>query len=171
MFTPVSIVINGLGLNITGLSYNGSLWVCFVSCRKMLPDPGVFGKCLTDSFAELVAAATGKAKAVPVAGETARRPARKARPVVVAGEAPVVAPVRKKAAVKRVLEKASTGTGSLESKPPVAEVQAKVPVARKPRAKKAAVAKPVEAIATPMPAADIAASAVAVAEGSKDSTE
>jgi diacylglycerol O-acyltransferase len=78
MFTPVSIVINGLGLNITGLSYNGSLWVCFVSCRKMLPDPGVFGKCLTDSFAELVAAATGKAKA-EAGGRGNRRSAPRTR--------------------------------------------------------------------------------------------
>jgi diacylglycerol O-acyltransferase len=171
MFTPVSIVINGLGLNITGLSYNGSLWVCFVSCRKMLPDPGVFGKCLTDSFAELVAAATGKAKAAPVAGEGARRPARKARPVAVVGETPVVEPVLKKATAKRVLEKAAAGTGSLENKPAVTGVPAKAPVDRKPRAKKVAVAKPVEAIAAPAPAEDIAAPAIAAAEGSKGSAE
>ena len=75
MFAPLSIIIDGIGLNITGFSYNGKLWVCFVSCRKMLPDPGLFGQCLNESFAELVDAATAGAKAAhpPVAGAPARR--------------------------------------------------------------------------------------------------
>ncbi|HEX9195439.1 MAG TPA: WS/DGAT domain-containing protein, partial [Azonexus sp.] len=53
-------IIDGIGLNLTGLSYNGTLWVCFVSCRKMLPDPAAFVKCLAESFDELVSAAVGK---------------------------------------------------------------------------------------------------------------
>jgi hypothetical protein len=60
MFMPLSIIIDGIGLNLTGLSYNGTLWVCFVSCRKMLPDPAVFVNCLAESFDELVAAAVSK---------------------------------------------------------------------------------------------------------------
>jgi hypothetical protein len=42
---------------MTGFSYNGTLWVCFVACRDMLPDPAVFGACLTESFDEILAAA------------------------------------------------------------------------------------------------------------------
>ncbi len=57
LFLPVSIAFSGLGLNITGFSYNGTLWVCFVSCRQMLPDPSEFAQCLNDSFEELVTAA------------------------------------------------------------------------------------------------------------------
>ena len=85
MFTPVSIVIDGVGLNLTGLSYNGTLWVCFVSCRKMLPDPSVFVQCLNQSFDELVAAAAGKrqpdAETGPAAPRTRRAAAAAPAPV------------------------------------------------------------------------------------------
>lgn len=57
VFLPVSAVIDGIGLNLTGFSYDGMLWVCFVACRKMLPDPKFFRQCLNDSFAEIVSAA------------------------------------------------------------------------------------------------------------------
>lgn len=73
MFTPISIAIDGVGLNLTGLSYNGTLWVCFVSCRKMLPDPGVFVKCLTESFNELLAATVGKPEPQAETRPAARR--------------------------------------------------------------------------------------------------
>ncbi len=52
-FAPVSIAIDGLGLNVTGFSYNGTLWLCAVACRDMMPDPAFFADCLRDSFAEL----------------------------------------------------------------------------------------------------------------------
>jgi len=101
MFTPVSIVIDGVGLNLTGLSYNGTLWVCFVSCRKMLPDPSVFVQCLNQSFAELVAAAVGQrkpgAETRPAAPRTRRTAA--AAPAA-ADQAAAVAPVRKRATAK-----------------------------------------------------------------------
>jgi diacylglycerol O-acyltransferase len=57
IFLPVSIAFNGIGLNMTGFSYNGALWVCFVACRNMLPDPRFFRQCLIDSFAEILDAA------------------------------------------------------------------------------------------------------------------
>jgi hypothetical protein len=56
-FAPVSIAMDGLGLNITGFSYHGTLWMCSVACRDMIPDPGFFADCLRSSFADLVAAA------------------------------------------------------------------------------------------------------------------
>ena len=103
MFTPISIIIDGIGLNITGLSYNGKLWVCFVSCRKMLPDPGLFGQCLSESFAELVAAASAGApkKRRPVtraarAGKAAKNPAP-ATPAVAGEPAAAKPPARKRA--------------------------------------------------------------------------
>lgn len=75
VFLPISIPFNGIGLNMTGFSYNGVLWVCFVSCRNMLPDPKFFRQCLNDSFAEILEAAkklprldgAAKPKAKPVA--------------------------------------------------------------------------------------------------------
>jgi WS/DGAT/MGAT family acyltransferase len=80
LYLPVSIAFDNLGLNITGFSYNGVLWVCFVSCRKMMPDPGVFAECLKQSFAELVqsAVAHGIGKPAPAASRkkrAAKRPA------------------------------------------------------------------------------------------------
>jgi hypothetical protein len=49
--------MNGLGLNVTGFSYRGTLWVCAVACREMMPDPGFFADCMRAAFADLVAAA------------------------------------------------------------------------------------------------------------------
>ena len=101
MFTPISIVIDGVGLNLTGLSYNGTLWVSFVSCRKMLPDPAVFVQCLNQSFDELVAAAIGKRKPGAEARTVAPRALRTTAAAPAArGKAAAVAPVRKNATTK-----------------------------------------------------------------------
>jgi WS/DGAT/MGAT family acyltransferase len=43
-FAPVSIAFDGLGLNVTGFSYHGTLWICAVACRDMLPDPAFFAE-------------------------------------------------------------------------------------------------------------------------------
>ena len=106
MFAPLSIIIDGIGLNITGLSYNGKLWVCFVSCRKMLPDPGLFGQCLSESFAELVAAASAGApkKRRPAtraarAGKATKEPAPAT--AAVAGEPAAVKPPPRKRAPRK----------------------------------------------------------------------
>ena len=56
MFMPISIPYDGLGLSITGFSYNGALWIAIVCCRAMLPDPAFLTKCLNDSFSEIVEA-------------------------------------------------------------------------------------------------------------------
>jgi diacylglycerol O-acyltransferase len=55
---PVSIPSDGVGLNFTGVSYNGVMWVSMVSCRNMVPDPGVFLACMREAWDELLAAAT-----------------------------------------------------------------------------------------------------------------
>jgi WS/DGAT/MGAT family acyltransferase len=54
---PVSIPADGVGLNFTGVSYNGVMWVSMVSCREMMPDPGYFLECMRGSWEELLAAA------------------------------------------------------------------------------------------------------------------
>jgi WS/DGAT/MGAT family acyltransferase len=54
---PVSIPADGAGLNLTGVSYNGVLWVSMVSCRSMVPDPGVFLACMREAWDELLTAA------------------------------------------------------------------------------------------------------------------
>lgn len=60
---PVSIPADGAGLNFTGVSYNGVMWVSMVSCRKMLPDPGLMLACMNESWNELLAAADKLPKA------------------------------------------------------------------------------------------------------------
>ena len=52
-YLPISMLLNGAGLNITGYSYAGTMWVCAVSCREMLPDPAYLADCLRRSFAAL----------------------------------------------------------------------------------------------------------------------
>jgi hypothetical protein len=56
-FYPVSIATDYVGLNITGFSYNGVLWISAVACRNMLPDPAFYMQCLQASFDELAQAA------------------------------------------------------------------------------------------------------------------
>jgi WS/DGAT/MGAT family acyltransferase len=74
-FYPVSIATDYVGLNHTGFSYNGVLWITAVACRNMLPDPAFYADCLRQSFAELMTALevprakTAKAKA-PGTAET-----------------------------------------------------------------------------------------------------
>ena len=93
MFLAVSIAFDGIGLNVTGFSYNGTLWVCFVACRDMLPDPDRFRDCLEESFAELLAGAlarNGKPVKVPAkripAATTAPPRRRKPASAAAAGE-------------------------------------------------------------------------------------
>lgn len=80
---PVSIPADGAGLNFTGVSYNGVMWVSMVSCRDMIPDPGFFLECMRGAWEELLAAADAlpspdrkPAHALPAAH---RKPSRKAR--------------------------------------------------------------------------------------------
>jgi WS/DGAT/MGAT family acyltransferase len=83
-YAPISIAIDGMGLNVTGFSYHGTMWICAVSCRDMLPDPAFFADCLRESFADLKAAAERRAteSAAPPAAprKKTRRAARPAAP-------------------------------------------------------------------------------------------
>jgi WS/DGAT/MGAT family acyltransferase len=75
-FAPVSIALNGVGLNVTGFSYHGRMWVCAVSCRDMMPDPGFFAECLRGAFDDLVAAAAALPSSEPTAPSGAVRKRR-----------------------------------------------------------------------------------------------
>jgi WS/DGAT/MGAT family acyltransferase len=56
-FYPVGIATDFVGLNLSGFSYNGVLWISAVACRNMMPDPGFFAECLDQSFNDLLEAA------------------------------------------------------------------------------------------------------------------
>ena len=55
-FYPVSIATDYIGLNHTGFSYRGVMWISAVACRNMIPDPAFYADCLRASFDELIAA-------------------------------------------------------------------------------------------------------------------
>jgi len=68
-FYPVGIATDFVGLNLSGFSYNGVLWISAVGCRNMVPDPGFFADCLRHSFNDLLEAAKF-ISAVRTAGST-----------------------------------------------------------------------------------------------------
>jgi WS/DGAT/MGAT family acyltransferase len=105
-YSPISIPIDGLGLNVTGFSCAGTMWICAVSCREMMPDPAFFAECLRGSFEELKQAAAGHADATEADAAAAVARSGKARRA--AGKRPVKravakapAPARKRAAKPR----------------------------------------------------------------------
>jgi diacylglycerol O-acyltransferase len=53
----VAPIFHGTGLVFGVFSYRGMIDLAFVSCRRMVPDPGFLAECLQDSFDELHAAA------------------------------------------------------------------------------------------------------------------
>ena len=75
-YEPVSIAVDGMGLNVTGFSYAGILRLCTVSCREMLPDPAFFADCLRNSFQQMKeAAAREGAAAAPKTATVKQAPA------------------------------------------------------------------------------------------------
>ena len=118
-YLPVSIPVDGLGLNLTGFSYDGTLWICATSCRDMLPDPAFFAECLREAFHELVEAAAQhvadkeaviernrRAHAEEAAADAARARARRGPAATTKRRAKVAAP-RKRVAKARGRRKAT----------------------------------------------------------------
>jgi hypothetical protein len=60
-YAPISISLDGMGLNVTAFSYAGNMWICAVSCREMLPDPSFFADCLRSAFEQMKEAAAREA--------------------------------------------------------------------------------------------------------------
>ncbi|MCJ7451426.1 MAG: wax ester/triacylglycerol synthase family O-acyltransferase [Steroidobacteraceae bacterium] len=123
---PVSIPVDGCGLNFTGVSYNGVMWISMVSCRSMVPDPGVMLDCMRGAWEELLAAAD----ALPAPGGHApagAQPGRKAG--AKAGKKPRASSKRK-----------STGTRKARSGPAAGASTEVKPGAARPRRKAGAAA-------------------------------
>jgi hypothetical protein len=72
-YAPISIALDGMGLNVTAFSYAGNMWLCAVSCREMLPDPSFFADCMRNAF-ELMKEAAAREAAFTVAETTALAP-------------------------------------------------------------------------------------------------
>jgi hypothetical protein len=50
---PVSVIMDGLGLNITVMSYNGSVDIGIVADRDVMPDVGLMTRWLADELEAL----------------------------------------------------------------------------------------------------------------------
>ncbi len=79
-YLPISIALDGMGLNVTAFSYAGTMRLCAISCREMLPDPAFFAECLQSAFDRLQEAAAreaaftvAEAVALPPAGSDGTR--------------------------------------------------------------------------------------------------
>jgi hypothetical protein len=157
-FLPVSAIFPGLGLNITGFSYHGTMWVCAVASRRSMPDPAFFAECLHASFDELVdaalAAPAGKTPEVapkaprraPSAFAKAKAAAKAAAPLPsepVAAEArpASTATERTKAAGPRKTQRKASAKAAAVTPPATAEAatgSAKKAAAKRPPRKAAA---------------------------------
>jgi WS/DGAT/MGAT family acyltransferase len=116
-YAPISIALDGMGLNVTAFSYAGHMWICAVSCREMLPDPSFFADCLRAAFEQMKEAAAREAAFTvadtaalatieddrTIEGKVARKPARRR----VQGKAAPRAVKAKVAAKKRRSRKAT----------------------------------------------------------------
>ncbi|MBF7728980.1 WS/DGAT/MGAT family O-acyltransferase [Pseudomonas sp. N040] len=172
LFLPVSIPMDNLGLNITGFSYNGTLWVCAVACRQMMPDPAVFAQCYRDSFEELLLASkrlpepdsANPAAPAKAARPAARKPARTAPGKAVA-PAPAATPARPKttgkpAAARVAKAVAQPAAAKVASKPrtttaPAVKAATPAAVVKAPVGKSAGTAAAAPAV-VPAPAAKVA---------------
>jgi len=74
---PVSIPADTVGLNFTGVSYNGVMWVSMVSCREMVPDPNFMLACMQGAWDELLAAADALAGQKRADGKAKKKLPRK----------------------------------------------------------------------------------------------
>ncbi len=95
-YAPISIALDGMGLNVTAFSYAGNMWLCAVSCREMLPDPSFFADCMRTAFEQMKEAAAREA-AFTVAEMTALAPGD--RDTVIEGKV-ARKPVRRRAKSK-----------------------------------------------------------------------
>ncbi len=99
-YFPVSIVTHGLGLNVTLHSYNGSLDIGLIACKKAVPDIARFAKAMEAAHQELLAASNPPSTPVPEAKPSAKKATTKA-PV----KAPKIAGLQPVVAVKKVAKK------------------------------------------------------------------
>ena len=76
-YLPISMLLNGTGLNVTSYSYDGTMWICAISCREMLPDPAFLTECMRESFEELKQAALGEPLREPRRAPASRTSRRK----------------------------------------------------------------------------------------------
>ena len=73
--TGCAPVIDGMGLILTAISYNGEIVLSITSCREITPDPEYFMACLERAFRSLKKSATDQLKEHKP--RAAKKPARR----------------------------------------------------------------------------------------------
>jgi diacylglycerol O-acyltransferase / wax synthase len=77
-YYPVSAITHGQGLNITVMSYCGTMYFGLVACRELMPDLDVLAGYLRSELDEMLAAVASAAAPAKAAPPTAARPKRRA---------------------------------------------------------------------------------------------
>jgi diacylglycerol O-acyltransferase len=110
-FYPISIPADGAGLNFTGISYNGVMWVSMVSCRDMVPDPNFMLTCMQGAWDELLNAADALPEEKHLGGAASSKPAHKRpapRKAKLKAKAASSSPARKPVASRKAKSAATT---------------------------------------------------------------
>jgi WS/DGAT/MGAT family acyltransferase len=76
--TGFAPVLDGMGLIITAISYNGEIIFSFTGCRKITPDPEQLSACTIASFNSLKKAAAAKITKAKKKTKTKSKPKKKA---------------------------------------------------------------------------------------------
>jgi hypothetical protein len=127
-YAPISIALDGMGLNVTAFSYAGNMWLCAVSCRDMLPDPAFFAQCLRDAFAKMQEAAAREAAFTVADAAPIAAPAAADRTI----EGKVVRKVARRSGPRRAKAKAPAAHEAFTDAEPVVKKASRKPRARKP---------------------------------------
>ena len=73
-------IVNGMGLIIVVVSYNGELTMTLTSDREIVPDPAFFTECIDASWTSLKKAAAKAPKSAAKAKGRKTKPSRRATP-------------------------------------------------------------------------------------------
>lgn len=124
-------IVDGLGLFMPILSYDGMLSISATSCREMMPDPAFFADCIQDTFDELYASTTSIDLTDPndVASKAALKKVGK-RAVAKKKAAPKKA-ASKKAVAKKAASKKAASKKAAPQKKAVAKKPAPTKAAKK----------------------------------------
>jgi WS/DGAT/MGAT family acyltransferase len=106
-------VLHGLGLFQPVLSYNGTLTISAVSCRKQMPDPAYYCECLEESFAEHLSVTRADR---PRKANGRARVGKAGKKKTLAGRVPAKKTSAKKTMVKKTMAKKTIGKKSLVKK-------------------------------------------------------
>ncbi len=132
-YFPVSIVTHGLGLNVTLHSYNGSLDIGLIACKKAVPDIARFAKAMEAAHQELLAAS------VVATPEAEVKVARKKLVAKSASKGPKIGRLQPAVAEKKAVKKAAINVPANAPAKPAANVKStaapSVSKTRKPKTK------------------------------------